>query len=638
MSRAMALRGALIVAPLAALLVGCPAAPPKNAPPSPAPQKLGAGEPVKQPKIPATQFVAQVNHDLVGINRESNAAGWSQLTNISVDTNYLAARATERMLEFYSRKAGEARAYENDSLDPSTARSLKLIKLGVSAPAPADPAKRNELATISTDLEAMYGEGKYCPPTAGGKPKSILKFEKDDQGCKNLDQLGEIIATSRNYAELTEAWAGWHDAARPMRAKYTRFTELANEGARELGFDNLGVLWRSRYDMPAADFEKEAARLYSQVEPLYKQLHCYAGNKLAQKYGRDKVPAGKPIPAHLFGNMWAQQWNRVFDDLLKPYPKASIETADKQLKAQNWDAVRITKSAESFYTSIGFPALPKTFYERSMLTRPRDREVVCHASAWDVDDKDDVRIKMCIKPIEEDLFTVYHELGHVYYYIWYKDQPQLFQDGAHDGFHEAVGDAVNLSVTPDYLHSIGLVSAVKPSKEAVINQQMKMALDKIAFLPFGKLIDEWRWAVFDGRIKPADYNKAWWELRRKYQGIESPVARSEADFDPGAKYHIPGNTSYTRYFLSFILQFQFHKALCDAAGFKGPLNECSIFGNKEAGRKYGEMLALGSSQPWPDTLEKLTGTRQMDASAIIDYFKPLEGWLAEQNKGQSCGW
>jgi peptidyl-dipeptidase A len=635
MSRASSLSAAMkavAIAPLAILLVGCPAATRAPTPP-PAMEKIGAAEPAKKPKLAAPEFVAQVNHDLIDLNREVNAAGWSQLTNISVDTNYLAARATERMLEFYSRKAGEARAYDNDTLDPSTARALKLIRLGVSAPAPTDPVKRNELATLSTDLEAMYGEGKYCP-----KGKSVLAFSKEDAGCKNLDQLGDIIATSRNYAELTEAWAGWHDVARPMRAKYTRFAELANEGARELGFENLGVLWRSRYDMPAADFEKEAARLYSQVEPLYEQLHCYAGNKLAQKYGRDKVPEGKPIPVHLFGNMWAQQWNRVFDDLLKPYPKASIETADKQLKAQNWDAVRITKSAENFYTSIGFPALPKTFYERSMLVRPRDREVVCHASAWDVDDKDDVRIKMCIKPIEEDLFTVYHELGHVYYYIWYKDQPQLFQEGAHDGFHEAIGDAVNLSVTPDYLHKIGLVSAVKPSKEAVINQQMKMALDKIAFLPFGKLIDEWRWGVFDGRIQPADYNKAWWELRRKYQGVEAPVPRTEQDFDPGAKYHIPGNTPYTRYFLSFILQFQFHKALCDAAGFKGPLNECSIFGSKEAGKKYGEMLALGASQPWADTLEKLTGTRQMDASAIIDYFRPLEAWLAEQNKGRSCGW
>jgi peptidyl-dipeptidase A len=597
----------------------------------------GSKEPAPPAKVDANAFIDQVNRELVDLNREINAAGWTQSTNITVDTQYLASKATERYLEFISRKAGEAKVYDNDKLDPVTARALQLIKLNVSAPAPADAAKRTELAALSTELEAMYGEGKYCPQEED-KAKSVLKGKKDEKGCYNLDELGEIIATSRNYDEITEAWVGWHSIAPPMRPKYQRFADLANEGAREMGFQDLGVLWRSRYDMPAADFEKEASRLYDQVKPLYESLHCYARGRLQKKYGKDKVPDGKPIPAQLLGNMWAQQWNRVYDDMLKPYPAASIETADRQLQAQKWDAVRMTKSAESFYTSIGFPALPQTFWERSMLTRPRDREVVCHASAWDMDTGDDVRIKMCMKPIEEELFTIYHELGHVYYFIWYKDQPMLYQDGAHDGFHEAIGDAVNLSVTPAYLHQIGLVGAVKPSQEAVINGQMKMALDKIAFLPFGKLIDEWRWAVFDGRIKPADYNKAWWELRQKYQGLSAPVPRSEADFDPGAKYHIPGNTPYTRYFLSFILQFQLHKALCDAAGFKGPLNECSINGNTEAGRRYGEMMKLGASQPWPDTLEKLTGTRSMDASAIIDYFRPLEAWLDDQNKGQSCGW
>jgi peptidyl-dipeptidase A len=602
---------------VAASLTGCP----------------GPKGPTPPPKKEAKAFIADVNKEMVGLSHEINAAAWTQETDITVDTQFLNSLATDHYLEFNSRRAAEAKAYDGEKLDASTARSLMLLKLGVSAPAPADPVKRSELATLTTSLDAMYGQGKYCP-----KGKTVLKFGKDDKGCKNLDQLEEIIGSSRNYDELTEAWVGWHSIARPMRPMYQRFVELANEGAKELGFSDLGVMWRSGYDMSAEDFEKEADRLYDQVKPLYSSLQCYARKRLSQKYGKDKVPDGKPIPAQLLGNMWAQQWNRVFDDLLKPYPKASIETADHQLQSQKWDAMKIAKSAETFYTSIGFPSLPQTFWERSMLVRPRDRDVVCHASAWDMDDKDDVRIKMCIKPIEEDLFTVYHEMGHIYYYIWYKDQPQLFQGGAHDGFHEAIGDAVNLSVTPGYLHKIGLVSAVVPSKEAVINQQMKMALDKVAFLPFGKLIDQWRWGVFSGKIAPADYNKAWWELREKYQGVAAPVARSEEDFDPGAKYHIPGNTPYTRYFLSFILQFQFHKALCDAAGFKGALNECSIFDSKEAGKKYGEMLSLGASQPWQDTLEKLTGTRSMDASAILEYFKPLEAWLEEQNKDQTCGW
>jgi peptidyl-dipeptidase A len=572
----------------------------------------------------ADAFVAQVNADMKPILREVAAADWTQSTDITLDTQILSARANDRYLEYLGATTEKAKAYADAPGTPATKRSLMLLKLQTAAPAPSDPARRAELTEILASLGAMYGEGKYCPAS----PES----------CRNLDQLSETLATSRDYKALEEAWVGWHDTARPMRPKYQRFVELANEGAREFGFADLGAMWRSGYDMAPDAFAAEATRLWGQVKPLYNEMQCYARGRLAKRYGEDKVPAGKPIPAHLLGNMWAQTWNKVYDDILKPYPNASIESADRALKQQKWDAVRMTKSAETFYTSIGFPALPPTFWERSMLVRPRDREVVCHASAWDMDDANDVRIKMCMQPTEEDLFTIYHELGHVYYYLWYNDLPLLFQNGAHDGFHEAIGDTVNLSVTPEYLHRIGLVSAVKPSREAVINQQMKMASEKIAFLPFGKVIDEWRWKVFAGEIKPEHYNEAWWQLRTQYQGVAPPVARTEADFDPGAKYHVPGNTPYTRYFLSFIIQFQFQKALCDAAGYKGPLHECSIFGNKAAGEKFAAMLKLGQSEPWQDTLEKLTGTRQMDASAILDYFAPLQAWLAEQNKGQACGW
>ena len=372
---------------------------------------------------------------MISTARSTRRAGHSPPTSPSTRSTSPRRRPSDTT-EFISRKAGESKVYDNDKLDPKIARALQLIKLSVSAPAPADAAKRTELAALGTELEAMYGEGKYCPTG-----KTLLKFKPEEKGCKNIDDLGEIIATSRNYDEITEAWVGWHSIARPMRPKYQRFAELANEGAREMGFQDLGVLWRSRYDMPAADFEKEAARLYDQVKPLYESLHCYARGRLQKKYGKDKVPDGKPIPAQLLGNMWAQQWNRVYDDMLKPYPAASIESADRQLQAQKWDAVRMTKSAESFYTSIGFPSLPQTFWERSMLTRPRDREVVCHASAWDMDDKDDAHQDVH-RPIEEDLFTAHYDDTSIT--IWYKDQPQLFQDGAHDGFHEAIGD-INLS-------------------------------------------------------------------------------------------------------------------------------------------------------------------------------------------------
>lgn len=571
----------------------------------------------------ADEFVARLNREFADVAIELNAAGWTQATYINVDTQLLNARATERWLAAFGKAVQEARAFDGQPMSPASRRSLHLLKLGVAAPAPDDPAKRAELATLLAAMEAKYGSAKYCP--------------QGPESCRDEVQLKAVLEQSRDWDELVTAWRGWHDAARPLRADFARLVELANEGAGTLGFPDLGAMWRSGYDMPADEFTQEAARLYAQVEPLYKELHCYARGKLAKKYGADRVPAGKPIPAHLLGNMWAQQWDAVYD-LLEPYPGVSSLDVDAALVSQGYDAVKMTQSAEAFYRSIAFPALPKTFWERSMLTQPRDRDVQCHASAWHMDGKDDVRIKQCIRPTYEELRTIYHELGHVYYFLLYKDQPFLFQNGAHDGFHEAVGDTVNLSMTPAYLAKIGLVPAARPSREAVINQQMKMALEKIAFLPFGKLIDEWRWKVFAGEVTPANYNASWWQLREQYQGIAPPVARTEADFDPGAKYHIPGNVPYTRYFLSFIIQFQFHKALCEAAGFKGPLSECSVYGNEAAGRKFAAMLAKGASQPWQDALYELTGTRQMDASAILEYFAPLRGWLEEQNKGQQCGW
>jgi peptidyl-dipeptidase A len=572
----------------------------------------------------ADDFVARANGELLEIGKESARAGWVQLTYITPDTEALAAKANEREQAAYAKVIAESKKLDADAMSEESKRAIALMKLALAAPAPDDPEKRAELAELDTRLTSMYGAGEYCP--------------SGPESCRNIDQISETMASSRDWDALLEAWAGWRTISPPMRKDYRRFVELANEGARGLGFDDLGELWRAGYDMPPAELEAETERLWSQVKPLYDGLHCYARGRLQQRYGKERVPDGKPVPAHLFGNIWAQQWNNIYD-LLEPYPGVSNLNVTSALGKQGYDARRMTESAESFYVSLGFPKLPPSFWERSMLVRPADREVVCHASAHNMDGAGDVRIKQCIQPTEEELYTIYHELGHIYYYLSYTGQPYLFQDGAHDGFHEAVGDAINLSMTDGYLASVGLLpKSVKSGREAVINRQMKVASEKIAFLPFGKLVDQWRWGVFSGAIPPDKYNEAWWDLRRKYQGVDAPVERTEADFDPGAKYHIPANTPYTRYFLSFVLQFQFHRALCEAAGFEGALHECSIFGSAEAGRGFQEMLALGRSRPWQDALEKLTGTRQMDATAIIEYFQPLMGWLEEQNSGRECGW
>lgn len=574
----------------------------------------------------APDFVARLNSEMATLADQRLTAEWVEETYLTEDTQRLAAQATDRYLAYYAQAVTQAATYAGQPMEAATARALEVLKHRVSAAPPKDPAKRARLAALLASLEAAYGEAKSCGPVGG---KSL---------CRNIDEFTRIMAQSRNYTELTEAWTAWHATARPIRRDYEEFVALANEGARDLGYDDQGAMWRAGYDMTPQEFARETDRLWAQVQPLYGQLQCYARVRLTKKYGAARVPPGRPIPAQLLGNLWAQTWNTIYPDILVPYPHVPRVDVDRQLKAQGYDALRMTRQAQSFYESLGFEPLPATFWQRSMLTRPRDREVVCHASAWQMNHDADVRIKTCLTPTQEDLSTVYHEMGHLYYDLAYRHQPFLFQGGANDGFHEAIGDTIVLSMTPAYLASVHLAQPGKPSREALINEQMRLATERVAFLPFAKLIDEWRWGVFSGAIKPEDYNKAWWALREKYQGVAAPVARSEADFDPGAKYHVPGNTPYMRYFLSYLLQFQFHKALCEAAGFKGPLYECSIAGSRVAGERFRTMLAAGESEPWSDTLEKLTGTRRIDASAILEYFQPLLQWLKQANAGEVCGW
>jgi peptidyl-dipeptidase A len=572
----------------------------------------------------AKAFLKRMDEDIRAIYREVAAAQWVQVTYITQDTQLLASKANERYLKLQNRYVEESRRFDNVKLPEEDRRAMDLLRLNASA-APKDPQKLAELTEISARMEAAYGAGKYC------------KDPDNPETCRNEDQLTNLLATSRDYDEQLDAWVGWHSISPPIRKDYVRFVELSNEGARDLGFKDTGELWRSRYDMPPAEFEAETERLWNQVKPLYRELQCYVRGKLEKKYGKGRMLPGGLIPAHLTGNMWAQQWGEIYD-LVAPYPDVPVPNITAALEKQKWTPVRIAKSAESFYVSLGFPELPKTFWERSLLVRPRDRDVVCHASAWDMNLEGDVRIKQCIEPDEDSLMTIYHEIGHLYYDLAYNPLPVIFQGGAHDGFHEAIGDTMMMALTPGYFETIGLAGSVKDSPEAVINRQMKMALDKIAFLPFGKLIDQWRWDVFSGKTKPDEYNAAWWALREKYQGVGAPVPRSENDFDPGAKYHIPGNTPYVRYFLAHILQFQFYKAMCEAAGHEGPLHECSFAGSTAAGEKMHAMLAMGQSRPWPEALEKLTGTRRMDASAIQEYFAPLMEWMRKQNEGKSCGW
>ncbi|MGZ6078454.1 MAG: M2 family metallopeptidase [Myxococcaceae bacterium] len=573
----------------------------------------------------ARAFVKTVNAEMKALAVKGSTADWIKSTYITGDTERASAWANDDLIAYTRRVLEQAKRFDGLPLDPDTARMLLLLRVNNTVLAPADPAHRAELTELLARMEGLYGAGKYCGPDGQGK-------------CRDLLQLEEVVNRSHDPKALLDAWTGWHAVGRQIRPLYERFVVLANEGARDNGFQDVGALWRSAYDMTPEEFERETERVWAQVKPLYDDLHCYVRAALQKKYGKALVPDGKPIPAHLLGNMWAQEWTNIYP-LVEPYPGVSSLDVTRRLEAQHWDARRMVKLGESFYTGLGLDPLPATFWTRSQFTKPRDRDVVCHPSAWDVTWSDDQRIKMCIRPQEEDLITIHHELGHNYYQHAYVKLPFLYMTGANDGFHEAVGDALALSVTPAYLVKAGLLDRVPPTNDkALINSQLKSALEKVAFLPFGKDIDVWRWQVFSGKVTPASYESSWWALRTKDQGIGPPVPRTEADFDPGAKYHVPANVPYTRYFLARVYQFQFYRALCKAAGHQGPLHACTFAGSKEAGRRLEAMLALGASKPWPDALQALTGERRTDGGALLEYFAPLQTWLKEQNRGQSCGW
>jgi peptidyl-dipeptidase A len=574
----------------------------------------------------ATEFIHQAETRLNDLTVKASRASWVQSNFITDDTEQMAADANEALIGATTELAKQATRYDHLKLSDELTRKMLLLKLSAAVPAPApnDPKELAEMARIGTSLEADYGKGKYCP-----------KSGKHAGECLDITAIERIMASSTDPEELKDLWVGWHTISPPMRDRYSRWVELGNKGAKDMGFSDLGAMWRAGYDMTPDQFSADVERLWQQVKPLYDSLHAYVRAKLIEKYGPTAVDANGMIRADLMGNPWAQEWGNIFPLVAPPQQKEPYDVTDL-LKAKNVDAIGMVKYGEGFFTSMGFAPLPKTFWERSLFVKPRDRDVVCHASAWDIDNFDDLRLKMCIQVRGEDFVTVHHELGHNFYQRAYENQPLLFKGGANDGFHEAIGDTIALAITPEYLNKVGLLATIPQTDDT--GYLLRMALDKVAFLPFGLLIDQWRWKVFSGQIKPADYNKAWWEMRERYQGIAPPVARSEADFDPGAKYHVPANVPYTRYFLARILQFQFYRAMCREAGFTGPLYRCSFYGNKAAGTKLNAMLEMGQSKPWPDALYALTGERQTDAGAMMEYFAPLKQWLDEQNKGKQVGW
>ena len=554
------------------------------------------------------------------------SASWISSNFITHDSQKVIAdygtRYTLKSLE----RSREASFFDDVSTSVEKRRMLNILKSSFVMPPPLNKELASELSSITTSLEAMYGSGEHC---------------YEDGTCYDLEAFESIIDNSRDPEELLRAWQGWHEIGKPMRPMYMRMVDIGNQGSRDLGYEGLSDLWFSKYDMPADDFLNETDRVWEEVKPLYDALHCHVRAKLNEHYGDDLVPESGPLPVHLLGNMWGQSWSNIYDLVYTEESQQNSVNVSKIIEEKRLDEIDMVKYAEDFFLSIGFEPLPDTFWERSLFVKPRDRSVVCHASAWNLDPaNNDLRIKMCIEKNEEDFVTIHHELGHIFYYQAYNHLPTLFQGGANDGFHEAFGDLLTLSITPDYLTKINFITEEEAlvAKEDSIGLLMKQALDGVVVVPWALMLDKWRSGVFNGEVDETNLNSSWWKLREYYQGITTSTERSEEFFDPGAKYHIPGNTPYTRYYLARIMQYQFHEALCNEIEFDGLLHECSIYGSEKAGDRIISTMAMGESLPWQDAFENLTGSRKLSGKSILNYYAPLMEWLDEQNINRTCGW
>lgn len=572
------------------------------------------------------KFLASVEEENLTEGPTVSSAYWISSNFITYDSQKIVADYSKRYTLKSLETSRNASSFNGLETTQSNRRQLDLLKGSFVMPPPFDDALAGELSEISTKLEAMYGSGKHC---------------YEDGVCLDLEAFENILDSSRDSDELLKAWTGWHEIGKPMKPMYLRMVDIGNQGSKDLGFDGLSDLWFSKYDMPSETFLKETDRVWEEVKPLYEALHCHVRSKLNAEYGDEIIPIDGPLPVHVLGNMWGQSWSNIYDLVYDKKESNVAINVTQIIDDKNIDEKEMVKYAEDFFLSMGFEPLPETFWERSLFIKPEDRSVVCHASAWNLDSaNNDLRIKMCIEKNEEDFITIHHELGHIFYYQAYNHLPTLFQGGANDGFHEAFGDLLTLSITPDYLKNIGFISSeeANKAKEDPIGLLMKQALEGVVVIPWALTLDKWRSSVFNGEIDANNLNSSWWDMRESYQGITSPVERSEDYFDPGAKYHIPANTPYTRYYLARIMQYQFHEALCSAIGFDGPLHECSIYGDEEAGKKIISTMAMGQSLPWQDAFENLTGLRDLSGSSVMNYYKPLKDWLDKENENRMCGW
>ncbi|XP_075996407.1 angiotensin-converting enzyme 2 [Genypterus blacodes] len=586
----------------------------------------------------AREFLKKFDQEASKRMYQYSLASWAYNTNITKENSDNLGAEGQSWSDFYTKMSEESQQFPlSDITDPEI--KLQLISLQDKGAGALTPDKAAHLSKVMSEMSTIYSTATVC-------------LMDDHFNCQTLEPgLEDVMANSRDYFERLHVWEGWRrEVGKRMRPLYEDYVDLKNEAAKLNDFEDYGAYWRSNYETIEEDSRykytqhqlmDDVRAIYKEILPLYKELHAYVRSKLMDVYPGRIHPQG-PLPAHLLGDMWGRFWTNLYA-LSVPYPHKEDIDVSKTMVAKGWTERQLFKEAEAFFMSVGLYKMNENFWNDSMLEKPDDgRKVVCHPTAWDMGNGEDFRIKMCTKVNMDDFLTVHHEMGHNQYQMAYSNLSYLLRDGANEGFHEAVGEIMSLSAaTPSHLQALGLLPVDFTSdNETEINFLLKQALTIVATLPFTYMLEEWRWQVFDGNITKDEWMQRWWEMKREMVGVVEPVPRDETYCDPPALFHVSGDYSFIRYFTRTIYQFQFQKALCEAANHTDDLFKCDITNSTAAGDKLRKMLELGRSKSWTRALDMISSEVKMDAAPLLEYFEKLQHWLVKENKknNRHVGW
>lgn len=548
----------------------------------------------------------------------SAQAEWESNTRIVAGDSSNAVR-TKAANEAYARFVGSVANIERirgfltqkDRLTTIQVRQFEaMLYAAANQPQTVPDVVRRRIAAETQQTETLYGytfmvDGKAVTP----------------------NQIDSTLRSSKDIADRRAYWEASKAVGPTLKPGIMNLRDLRNQTVQALGYPDFFTYQVSDYSMTTDEMLQMTDNLLRQIRPLYRELHTWARYELAKRYA---VPVPEQLPAHWLSNRWGQNWS----DLVSPSDGPSPDDAFKG-KTAEW----VVRSSEDFYKSLGFSALPTSFYEKSSLyPLPADASYKknTHASAWHLDLENDLRSLMSVEPNAYWWETSHHELGHIYYYVSYTrpEIPLVLRSGANRAYHEAIGSLIGLASTQrPFLVGRGLVTASAGGDGRT--QLLREALNYIVFMPWSAgVMTRFEHELYARNLPADQWNARWWELARRYQGIVPPTARGEQFADGLTKTHInddPGQ--YYDYALSFALLFQMHNHIAKNILNQDPRNT-NYYGNTGVGDFLRTLMAPGASRPWRDVLRETTG-QELNANAMMEYFAPLYGWLQEQNRGRT---